>query len=142
MRSIYWDAMLLIYLMDGNPKYHRRMLELLKISYRRKDRLLTSYLALGEVLAGVAKSNTTKADEVREKIDEIGFEYLPFDSPAVPIFAKLRAIDRVKAPDAMHLSCAGAAGTDLFLTGDKRLHHLHVPGIHFIADIDTSMMRL
>ncbi len=32
------------------------------------------------------------------------------------------------------------AGIDLFLTGDKRLTRLNVPGIQFIADFESSIL--
>ncbi len=35
--------------------------------------------------------------------------------------------------------CAGAAGVDLFLTHDKDLQKMHVPGIHFIAGLDGNV---
>jgi hypothetical protein len=43
--------MLFIHLLDGNPTYSKRVLKLLDESYDRKDRLLTSYLAVGETVA-------------------------------------------------------------------------------------------
>jgi predicted nucleic acid-binding protein len=41
--------------------------------------------------------------------------------------------------DAIHLACAAQAGTDLFLTNDKRLVGKFVPGIQFIAGLDMQL---
>jgi predicted nucleic acid-binding protein len=41
--------------------------------------------------------------------------------------------------DAIHLASAAQAGTDLFLTNDKRLIGKVIPGIHFIASIDAQL---
>jgi predicted nucleic acid-binding protein len=42
--------------------------------------------------------------------------------------------------DAIHLASAAQAGTELFLTNDKNLIGKVVPGIHFIASLDTRLL--
>jgi hypothetical protein len=42
--------------------------------------------------------------------------------------------------DAIHLASAAQAGTDLFLTNDKSLVGKIVPGIQFIAMLDTQIL--
>jgi predicted nucleic acid-binding protein len=66
----------------------------------------------------------------------MGFSLVPFDERCIEVFARLRGQMRLKAPDAIHLACAAAAGTDLFLTNDRQLlqRRLYVPGIQFIGD--------
>ena len=141
MSDIYWDSMLFVYLLGGHDRYSARVEALLTRSYARRDRLFTSCLGLGEVMAGAAKSvPPTKPALIRNRIVEMGFAFLPFDERAVAAFADLRAVGRVKAPDAIHLACAASAKIDLFLTGDKDLLKLDVPGIHFIADFDNSVL--
>ena len=77
---------------------------------------------------------------MKETIEEMGFSCLPFDAGAVAPFAKLRAKQKLKIADSIHLACAASAGIDLFLTGDKQLAKLDVAGIQFIADFNTSML--
>ncbi|MDP9040016.1 MAG: PIN domain-containing protein [Acidobacteriota bacterium] len=140
-RRIYWDAMLLVYLLDEHPTFSTRVRELLKHSYERADVLLMSCVGLGEVMAGAGKSPVQgTAAEMRRTIDEMGFSYLAFGVDAVDTFSHLRAVHRVKTADAIHLSCAAAAGVDLFLTGDKDLIKLRVPGIHFIAGFENPIL--
>jgi hypothetical protein len=38
------------------------------------------------------------------------------------------------------LACAASVGIDLFLTGDKQLMRLDVPGIQFIADFNSPIL--
>jgi hypothetical protein len=38
------------------------------------------------------------------------------------------------------LACAASAGVDLYLTGDKQLVKLDVPGIQFIADFNAPIL--
>ncbi len=141
MSRIFWDSMLLIYLLEDNPGFSRRTEELLARSRRRGDSLYTSYLALGEVIAGAAKpSSKRKGPAIRVAVEEMGFRFLPFDSGAVTPFSTLRAVDKVRIADAIHLACAASAGIDLFLTGDKQLMRLDVPGIQFIADFTSPIL--
>lgn len=141
MSRIYWDSMLLIYLLEDHPIFEPRVRGLLARSHRRGDSLFTSYLALGEILAGVERSgNRAAAEPVRAALAEMRFSFLPFDETAVLPFSRIRANTKVKAPDAIHLACAAAAGMDLYLTGDTQLFQLDVPGIQFIADFTSSIL--
>jgi len=141
MSRICWDSMLFIYLLEDNPEFSARVQHLLDRSYRRGDSLFTSYLTLGEVMAGAEKSSRPRTQEVmREAIDEMGFSYLPFGDGAVATFSKLRSKDRLKIADSIQLACAASAGIDLFLTGDGKLTNLDVPGIQFIADFNNPVL--
>jgi hypothetical protein len=46
----------------------------------------------------------------------------------------------ISSGDAMHLACAAEARVDLFLTHDKTLAKKIVPGIQFIATLDTNIL--
>jgi predicted nucleic acid-binding protein len=141
MSRIYWDTMLFIYLLEDNPAYSDRARQLLDRAYNRGDSLFTSYLALGEIMAGAEKSsNPQTAADLRETIRDMGFLCLPFNEGAVAPFSKLRAREKVKVADAIHLACAASADIDLFLTGDKQLAKLDIPGIQFIADFNTPIL--
>jgi predicted nucleic acid-binding protein len=76
---------------------------------------------------------------MRQTLDEMGFNYLPFDDGAVSPFSRLRGKQKVRIADAIHLACAASAGIDLFLTGDGELTKLDVPGIQFIADFNNPV---
>ena len=141
MSRVFWDTILFIYLLEGNPRFSTRVWELLGRSRKRGDKMFTSYLALGEVMAGASKSpNLPSARIVQETLGEMGFTCLPFDEGAVGPFARLRSYENLKAADAIHLACAASAGIDLFLTGDKQLAKLDVPGIQFIADFNNPVL--
>ena len=141
MSRIYWDTMLFIYLLEDHPQFSSRTREVLERSYLRSDSLFTSYLALGELMAGAEKSmNPQSAREVTDTIREMGFSYLPFDGGAVAPFSRLRSRQRLKIGDAIHLACAASAGIDLYLTGDSQLFRLVVPGIQFIADFNAAIL--
>lgn len=142
MSRIYWDTMLFIYWLDGHPTYFQRVIHLLDRAHDRGDKLYTSYLSLGEVMTGPAGQSYSADREItiRNRLGELGFSYLPFDDDAVSTFSKLRGKEGLKIADSIHMACAASAGIDMFLTGDKRLLTVHVPGIKFIADFNTSML--
>jgi predicted nucleic acid-binding protein len=139
MSRVFWDAMLLIFLLDDNTKYRSIVQSLLARSFRRGDQLFTSYLALAEALVGVP-DGSTRSSVATETLREMGFRFLEFDEKCVAPFRTLRRDHGLRGPDAMHLACAAAMGVELFLTGDKQLlkKGLHVPGIHFIVDFENA----
>lgn len=141
MSRIFWDTMLFIYFMEGEPAYLTRAQYLMQRMITRGDSIYTSNLALGEILAGAERSsNPDQPRIVRETLDAFGLVYLPFDEKAVLPFSRLRSQSRVKVADAIHLACAASAGIDLFLTNDQQLTKLNVPGIQFIADFNTPLL--
>lgn len=141
MSRVFWDTMLFVYLLEDHPQFAPQVRSVLNRSYTRGDVLLTSYVALGEVMAG-GKGDAAKAAQAADIIAEMGFGFLPFEGECVRLFSDLRSVVKLKAPDAIHLACAASAGVDLFLTNDQRLltRRLYVPGIQFIADFNLPIL--
>lgn len=137
MSKVYWDTMLFIYLLEDNKQYASRVEAIYKRMLARGDSLFTSYLSLGEVLAG-AQHSPEKAREIGEDFSAMNVHLLPFDAGAVDAFASLRAVQKLATADSIHLACAASLGIDLFLTGDKQLTKQNVAGVQFISSIETS----
>lgn len=137
MSRVYWDTMLFIYLLEGNRQYSPRVESILDRMLTRGDSLYTSYLSLGEILAG-AQHSAQKLATIRTAFSKLDVKLLPFDAGAVNAFASLRAVQRLATADSIHLACAASAGIDLFITGDKQLTRQIVPGIQFISSIEMS----
>lgn len=53
---------------------------------------------------------------------------------------EIRGRGRIRSGGAIHLACAAEARVDLFLTHDKRLAREIIPGIQFIATLDTNVL--
>ena len=139
MSRIYWDSMLFIYWLDDNPHFAKRVASIHARMTERGDELITSAVTLGEVLAGVyRKGPTTRVDEIRDALLGILSEVVPFTVDAADHYARIRGSLKIASPDAIHLACAASAGTDLFLTNDKNLVGKIVPGIQFIATLDSA----
>lgn len=140
MSRVYWDSMVFIYWLESHPAYAPRVEFILQSMLTRGDRLCASYLTLGEVLVGPLKlQHAAFAANARKLFDGGHIEILPFDRAAAELFSQLRAVANVKPADAIHLSCASAAGIDLFITHDTGLQKLRVPGIQFIAGLDVNV---
>jgi predicted nucleic acid-binding protein len=140
MTRVFWDTNLFIYLLQSHPEHGRRVEYLRRRSLERRDELCTSALAVGEVLAGVYRDKTEEdAARVLAGIQRT-VNVLPFTAEAMDLFGRLRAKHRTSAADTIHLACAAVAGVDLFLTNDKDLVKLHVPGIKFIANFNSDLL--
>lgn len=140
MSRIYWDSMLFVYWLEDNPHFAKRVASIHARMSERKDELITSAVTLGEVLAGVyRKGPASRVDEIRDGLVNLLSEVVPFTSDTADHYARIRASTKIASSDAIHLACAASANTDLFLTNDKSLVGKFVPGIQFIASLDTQL---
>jgi len=141
MSRIYWDTMLFVYWLEDNPRYASRVQQVFENIKRRQDRLCTSTFAIGEALVGFYKrGELEKARRVRTWFLQGFVELIPFTADLADAYAEIRAGSAVSSADAIHLACAASARTDLFLTNDKNLVGKIVPGIQFIAGLDTNII--
>ncbi|HEV2349209.1 MAG TPA: PIN domain-containing protein [Terriglobia bacterium] len=136
MSRVFWDTNLFIYLFENYGSLGRRVKELRRAMLDRGDQLITSTFTLGEVLAKPVEAGDNELIEKYESAITAAAVMLPFDVRAARIYAKLRGDRSLRAPDAIQLACAAAAGVDLFITNDARLHARHVDGIQFIVSLD------
>jgi predicted nucleic acid-binding protein len=104
----------------------------------RGDQLLTSTLTLGEILVKPLERQEGELARKYEEAVTATASLLPFDVKAARIYAALRCDHSLRAPDAMQLACAAAAGVDLFITNDARLQAKRVEGIQFIVPLDRA----
>jgi predicted nucleic acid-binding protein len=103
--------------------------------------LITSAFTFGEVLAGAYRAGAVRAaDESRRLLQRVVSEVVPFSLEVSEHYARIRGTQGIPPGDAIHLACAAQAGTDLFLTNDKRLASKFIHGIQFIATLDTSLL--
>jgi len=138
---IYWDTMLFVYWIEENPAYSKRMKQIVSRMKERGDQLCTSCFAIGEVLVGPHKMRASHlVEQIRRILRPPFVEVIPFTLETADYYAAIRAAQAVSAPDAIHLACAAQAGIDLFLTNDSSLIGKVIPGIQFIAGIDSDVL--
>jgi predicted nucleic acid-binding protein len=132
--------MLFIYWLEEHPVFAKRVDEIHHRMEERHDQLITGAFTVGEVLAGpYRKAAAERLDEVRRRLRNVVADIIPFTLETAERYARIRGTLGVSPADAIHLASAAQAGTDLFLTNDRQLLGKIVPGIQFIATIDTPL---
>jgi predicted nucleic acid-binding protein len=139
---IYWDTMLFIYWLEDNPRFGRRVDAIWSRMQERNDQLITGSLALGEILAGAYKRGADKEriEQVKAAFESAVSVVIPFTAETAGIFGRIKGSMKIPSADAIHLACAASAGTDLFLTNDKNLVGKIIPGVQFIASLDSNII--
>jgi uncharacterized protein len=139
---IYWDSMLFIYWLEGNSQFGKEVDAIWSRMQERNDQLFTAALTFGEVLAGAYRrgANQERVQKVRAELEIAVSKVIPFTSENADLFGRIRGSLSVSSADAIHLACAASAGTDLFLTNDKNLVGKVIPGIQFIAGLDSNIL--
>lgn len=141
MSRVYWDSMLFIYWLEDHPDFAERVEVIHSRIKQRQDRLITGAFTFGEVLAGTyRKRNPEIANEFRQLLRGIVDEVVPFTLETADHYSRIRGTLNITPADAIHLATAAQAGTDLFLTNDKSLVGKIIPGIQFIASLDTPLL--
>jgi predicted nucleic acid-binding protein len=138
MSRVFWDTNLFVYLVEDKGTRADQVVALRQWMIERKDDLLTSALTLGEVLVKPIEAGDEELRRRYEHAIGAGATVLPFDAPVAPIFAEIRRDRSIRAPDAIQLACASAAGTDLFITNDDRLSKKNIRGIQFIQSLEKA----
>jgi uncharacterized protein len=141
MSRIYWDTMLFIYWLEDHPQYSDRVQRIFDRMRKRQDQLCTSTFAVGETLVGFHKRHEVEtAARVRNFFRQDFVELIPYTLDTADMYAEIRAGSGLSSSDAIHLACAASVGTDLFLTNDKNLVGKMIPGIQFIAGLDSNIL--
>ncbi|MGC2614120.1 MAG: PIN domain-containing protein [Terracidiphilus sp.] len=136
MSKVFFDTNLFIYMFEGVEPNRTRMLEIRKRMLERGDRIVTSSMTLGEVLVKPTKLGQTSLIEQYDRAIRSSAQIINFDTSVAWRYASLRATHTLRNADAIQLACAAHFGVDLFITNDKHLHKLDVPGIGFIAPLE------
>jgi predicted nucleic acid-binding protein len=133
--------MLFIYWLEDHPRYGGRVQQIFERMRDRQDRLCTSTFAVGETLVGFHKRGAIDmAARVRNFFRQDSVEVIPYTLDTADLYADIRARIGVSSADAIHLACAASADTDLFLTNDQNLVGKIVPGIQFIAGLNSDII--
>ncbi|HUJ39578.1 MAG TPA: PIN domain-containing protein [Candidatus Acidoferrales bacterium] len=140
MSRIFWDTNLYIYLLENYGPLSKRTIAIRKAMLSRGDELLTSTLTLGEALVKPREQGQAELAKRYEEAIRRTSTLIPFEEKAALVYSTLRRDRSLRVADAIQLSCAAAAGVDLFLTNDLRLAGKQVSGIQFIVPLDRAPM--
>jgi predicted nucleic acid-binding protein len=136
MTRIFFDTNVFIYMFEGLEPNRSRMLEVRKRTLERGDRIVTSAMTLGEVLVKPTRLGQASLIEQYDQAIRSTADVISFDPQVAWRYASLRSTHNIRNADAIQLACAAHFGVDLFITNDKHLHKLDVPGIGFIAPLE------
>jgi predicted nucleic acid-binding protein len=132
--------MLFAYWVQDNPAYAPRVEAIISRLAERQDTLCTSVFTVGEVLAGAYRDkDLERVRRIKQLLAPPVVDILPFNAETTDYYGRIRALTRVKPADAIHLATAAQHGVVLFLTHDKELRRLVIPGIGFIAGLDVNL---
>ena len=132
--------MLFIYWLENHPQHAKRVDAIYSRMQERHDELITSSFTFGEVLAGAYRAGAHQAAaESRRLLRSLVSEVVPFTVETADHYGRIRGISTFSPADSIHLACAAHAGADLFLTNDDKLVGKFVPGIQFIASLNTQL---
>jgi predicted nucleic acid-binding protein len=134
--KVFLDTNFFVYMFEGREPFRSRVLAIRKRMIDRGDRIVTSAMTLGEVLVKPAKLGQASLIQQYDAAIRASAQVVGFDASVASRYASLRATHRIRNADAIQLACASHFGVDLFITNDKGLHKLNVPGIGFIAPLE------
>ena len=122
-KSIYLDANIIIYLLEGFEPHKHALSRLLKTIEDGQVSCVTSELSMAEVLVRPFKEG--KSNEIKTYIDALNDPRLVALTPVtLKTFvdaAFTRAETGLKLPDAIHVASALQTKCDAFLTNDKKI---------------------
>ena len=141
MTRIYWDSMLFIYMLEGNPIFGPKVRKILSRIVGRGDALSTSVFSIGEILTGPRRRGSISGvNAVKRYFQSGAVEILPFTEATADFYSLIRGANKVSQADGIHLATAAQVGVDVFVTNDGDLRKLSIPGIKFFADLDGRMI--
>lgn len=136
MSKVFFDTNVFVYLFEDYEPFSSMVDATWRRMIQRRDQLITSAMTLGELLVKPSKLGQASLVQEYDRIIRSRAQVLNFDVSVAWRYASLRATHKLRNADAIQLACASHFGVDLFLTNDKELHKLNVPGIGFIAPLE------
>lgn len=128
---VYVDTMILIYSVERFPSDWPLIEPLWQSAQSGSIEIVSSELALMEVLVGPLKSgNITLEKAFEQALLGTEMRLLPITQPILREAARLRATTKLRTPDALHATTAQQAGCVLFVTNDAGFRA--VPGLPFV----------
>lgn len=123
--TVYLDTNPLIYLTEGNPAFKDQMADLFEALDAADARLITSELALTEVLVRPLRDGDTALIDAYERLFDTLVEPLPVSREVLLMAAQLRAqTPSLRTPDAIHVATSALAQASHFVSGDAGIRTL------------------
>ena len=137
---IFLDTNIWIYAYENDPVFGASAQRFLQSLRYGNFRMASSLFVLSELpVLPTRKNNAFALASYKRLFSSPQLTLLPYAEPSAQIYAQLRASQRLKPLDALHLATAAAARVDLFVTQDTKLLPQNVPGIGRIVDLTVAL---
>ena len=136
MSKMFFDTNVFIYLFEDYEPFSSIVDAVWRRMIQRGDKLVTSAMTLGELLIKPSRLGQASIVEQYDRAIRTRAQVISFDPQVAWRYASLRSTHNIRNADAIQLACAAHFGVELFITNDKRLHKLDVPGIGFITPLE------
>lgn len=131
---VYLDTNIFIYAVEGYAEFQPELNELFEACDQGILKAITSELTLAEVLVKPLSDNNFKVCSAYENCIQNSqlLEVVPVDRKILKESARLRSINNLKLPDAIHAATAIFNRCQTFITNDK--------GLEAISGIDVVVL--
>ena len=133
---VYADTPVLIYTVERHPTYWWLLRPLWESAARGEIQVVSSEIAIAEVLVGPLRSGDTRILAAYEGL-LLGTDIrlYPVVRATLRVAARLRSESALRTPDAIHAATAILTGCALFVTNDKRLRHIDSVPVALLDDL-------
>ncbi|NJD30753.1 MAG: type II toxin-antitoxin system VapC family toxin [Gammaproteobacteria bacterium] len=127
------DTAPIIYWLEGHPRLVDRFAPVFEAAESGRAEIVISTITLAEVLAGPLRAgNELLTAQYREALTRgRGWQALPLDAEVATEAARIRAVYRLRLPDAVQVATAIRAGAAALVTHDREL--CRVKGLRVIG---------
>ncbi len=140
MSRVYWDTMVFVYLLEGNPQLGGMAREAYEACLRRNDTICTSVFTFGELLVLPRRKDDHRVvNELTEFMQSGEIELVPFTIDVADEYSRVRAGLLLKAADAIHVATAITARADVFVTNDEGIRRQRISSIPFVVGLDGKI---
>jgi predicted nucleic acid-binding protein len=137
---LYLDTTEWVYSFENNVEFGPAASALVERINRGHHTSVSSIFVMSEILVVPRRAQDEFAiARLRRFFLSTAVTLAPYNLAAMDLYTTLRAIQRVKPFDALHLSIAATAGIDYFVTNDTKLHKLTVAGIGQICSATEAL---
>jgi predicted nucleic acid-binding protein len=137
---VYLDTNIWIYAYENDPVLGPLARLLFHDLRSGKHHLASSLFVLGELLVlPTQKQNAFALASYPRLFAATEMALLPYNAAAAQTYAEIRAAQRLKPLDALHLATAAAAQVDLFVTHDTKILPRTIQGIGAIVDTGFTL---
>ncbi len=138
-KIICLDTAPLIYYIEENPVFIPTIDPFFDAMFRGDFEVVTSTLTLLEVLVHpIRNNNAYLAASYREILSNAShLRTIPVTAEIAEAASRLRAVSKIRTPDAIQVATAIVMGADYFLTNDSELPVLSPPKVLVIGNLQV-----